>query len=274
MKNDYCTIYIIKNTINDKVYIGQTWHKIERRFASHKRGNGNGSKTKIHRALVKYGTNNFYIEEICKCETQELADDLEKKYIKEYDSMKKGYNTDSGGNAGKFYTREYNEARSYIMKGRKHTEEAKLKMSKAKIGNKSGLGTKRSEESKLKMSKAMTGNKNGLGKKMSEESKAKLFAARKAYKYTDEVKLKMSLVKKGKVSPKKGKHFPQLAGENSASAKFTQEIVNEIRYKAINDKDFSTKEIAKKYNVSKVCIQNILNNKTYKTANVSLEIKC
>ncbi len=250
MKNDYCTIYIIKNTVNNKVYIGQTWRNINKRFTCHKSGNGNGSKTKIHRALVKYGSNNFYIKEICKCETQEEADEFEKKLIKEYNSMDNGYNTESGGNNGKFYSKEYKENKSMRMKGRKHTEEAKQKMSKAMIGN-----------------------KNGLGKKKSEEAKAKLLAARKAYKYTDEAKAKMSLARIGKPSPKKGKHFPSFAGANSSSAKFTQEIVDEIRYKFINDENFSTKEIAKKYNVSKVCIQNILNYKTYNNKQTILEIK-
>jgi hypothetical protein len=62
----------------------------------------------------------------------------------------------------------------------KFTEEHKLKMSKAQIGNKKAIGNKNnlgrkfSKETRLKMSKARIGNKNALGLRHSEEFKERI----------------------------------------------------------------------------------------------------
>ena len=59
-----CGIYIIKNKINDKVYIGQSVDIICRWYAHKNSANGNkqDSYTKIHKAMHELGTENFYIE--------------------------------------------------------------------------------------------------------------------------------------------------------------------------------------------------------------------
>ena len=56
------TIYIIKNKINDKVYIGQTTSDIKTRFNCHcKKSTINNRHYKIYNAMKKYGKENFYI---------------------------------------------------------------------------------------------------------------------------------------------------------------------------------------------------------------------
>jgi hypothetical protein len=59
-------------------------------------------------------------------------------------------------------------------KGKKHSEETKLKMSKVAIGHKRCLGKKHSEETKLKMSKASKGNKSRTNLPHTAETKLKM----------------------------------------------------------------------------------------------------
>ena len=119
-------------------------------------------------------------------------------------------------------------------KGYKQTDEHKLKL---RISN---LGKKRSEETRRNISIGKTGTKYSeehkknigiaqIGRVHSKESVIKGAIARTGKKRSEEFCKKMSLARIGKpsplkgikmgVSPKKGKRFPELCGENSPSWK-------------------------------------------------------
>lgn len=95
-------IYIIRNTVNSKVYIGQTRTSVEQRWKEHLRHAQYGDQV-INRAMKKYGVDKFYIEtlEICSIE---LLNYREMYYIDLYDSTNKskGYNVSIGGNTPRF----------------------------------------------------------------------------------------------------------------------------------------------------------------------------
>lgn len=55
-------IYIIKNKINNKVYIGQTMQSVEERYKQHLKSCRCKQHYKIYRAMNKYGVDNFYYE--------------------------------------------------------------------------------------------------------------------------------------------------------------------------------------------------------------------
>ena len=74
-------IYKITNLINKKCYIGQSVH-IERRFREHCNSNTNSY---IHRAIQKYGKENFTFEVIEECSLNQL-DEREKYWILFYNS--------------------------------------------------------------------------------------------------------------------------------------------------------------------------------------------
>lgn len=88
------TIYLIRNTVNDKKYVGQTWNSLSKRWAS-----GYGRCIHLDRAIKKYGKKVFYYEVLALCSDQETADYLESHYIHDYDTQndKHGYNIRSGG---------------------------------------------------------------------------------------------------------------------------------------------------------------------------------
>ena len=86
-------IYIIKNNINTKVYIGQSLDAKER-FKSHCKKNYDNSL--IDKAIQKYGKEHFWFEIL---ESQiENYNEREKYWIKYYNSLKPfGYNILTGG---------------------------------------------------------------------------------------------------------------------------------------------------------------------------------
>ena len=98
MKRNY-KIYMHKNKINGKVYIGQTYTSLRVRFGK------NGIKYKscpiFYYAIQKYGWDNFehvILEE--NISDVEIANEREKYYIALYNSTDRnfGYNIQSGGN--------------------------------------------------------------------------------------------------------------------------------------------------------------------------------
>lgn len=95
-------IYIIKNTVNNKVYVGQTRTSVEQRWAEHLRHAKYGDQV-INRAMKKYGVDKFYIETLEICDVNVL-DEREIYYIDLYDSTNKskGYNVSIGGNTPRF----------------------------------------------------------------------------------------------------------------------------------------------------------------------------
>lgn len=95
-------IYKIWNDVNNLLYIGQTSLTIQIRFKQHiqetKKPNCD-----LHRAMQKYGVNHFFVEQLDKisCQTENeriyLLNELEKYYIKKFNTFVCGYNMTIGG---------------------------------------------------------------------------------------------------------------------------------------------------------------------------------
>lgn len=90
-------IYKITNTINDKIYIGQTTVTLEARWGGHKAKALSGTTTHLYNAMRKYGIEKFKIEEICRVNSLQELNKMEEYFIKEYDSISSGYNILKGG---------------------------------------------------------------------------------------------------------------------------------------------------------------------------------
>lgn len=92
-------IYIIRNTVNDKVYIGQTKVSLKLRFQNHLSAARKGKDYIIGKAIRKYGEEKFYIELLEECTIEEL-NEREKYWISYFNSTnnKFGYNISIGGN--------------------------------------------------------------------------------------------------------------------------------------------------------------------------------
>lgn len=87
-------IYIIKNTINKKVYIGATRQPIEDRFNEHcanSRSKHKASRNKLYKAMSELGEEHFFIE-LIESVDDSIAQMREQYWIDYYISINKGYN--------------------------------------------------------------------------------------------------------------------------------------------------------------------------------------
>lgn len=143
--NKIVCIYIIENTADGKVYIGQTVnYRIRKKSHFVNLRRGTHSNEHLQNAFNKFGEKCFSIRILQECGENEL-DDLERSYIAKYDSTNrtKGYNIFEGG-----------ERPGY----RRHNKETRAKMSRA------GKGRKFSEEHKRHI------GESNKGKKMPKEA--------------------------------------------------------------------------------------------------------
>lgn len=92
-------IYIIKNKINKKVYIGQTIQGSDKRFKQHLKLSKSNENQLIYKAIKKYGKENFYYEVLyTNINSYEELNKLEEEMIEKYNSlMPNGYNMCPGG---------------------------------------------------------------------------------------------------------------------------------------------------------------------------------
>lgn len=98
-------IYKITNKINGKVYIGLTTQTLEYRWGRHLTEGRNINNNKhLYKSMRKYGENNFIIEQIDETDDFVKLGELERYYIKMYDStnIEKGYNLTAGGEKNQY----------------------------------------------------------------------------------------------------------------------------------------------------------------------------
>lgn len=93
------TLYKITNSINDKVYIGQTKQALNTRWVGHQSSANRDSLQAIHCAMRKYGIENFSIDAIAYAKNLEEANEMEKQLIISNNSLvtQNGYNIKEGG---------------------------------------------------------------------------------------------------------------------------------------------------------------------------------
>ena len=156
-------VYKVTNRVNGKVYIGQTTRTIAIRWKQHCNP-ANDQCLALHRAINKYGKENFTVEQIDVASDSEELNKKEQYWIAHYDSIApKGYNMTTGGGQGEI------------------AEETRYRLGNA------NRGKHLSEETKKKMSEARKGFK------MSPESIAKSVAGKRAngnYAWLKEVSMK------------------------------------------------------------------------------------
>lgn len=183
----YGIIYIAKNQITGKVYIGQTIKRFSTRISERYSDAKRGKDTKFCRALLKYEKINWNWEILENNISADLLDTCESEYISKFNSMNGGYNSDSGGN----YNRVISEGTrkkisiaisgiNHPMYGKHHTKEAKKKISETRIKeqiafgeNNPMYGKRHTNETKRKMSENhadFSGKNNPMfGKRIPED---------------------------------------------------------------------------------------------------------
>lgn len=99
-------IYIIKNYINNKVYIGETTMGYENRFLAHCKKSSRFTRNyKLYKAMNNLGVENFYVELLEDNVPINRMYERESFYIKKYNAFYDGYNSTKGG-AGRYIDNE------------------------------------------------------------------------------------------------------------------------------------------------------------------------
>lgn len=172
-----------------KVYIGIT-KNVYTRWQQHVLDAHRGSKCTLHKAIRKYGFDNFK-KEILVTSTLSYVKEMEVKAIAAYSTMvPAGYNMTAGGDgtAGYIFTDEDKMKIGLVQKGRKHSEESKrLRSEKLK-------GLPLSEATRQKLKDAWL--RRRVEKPTTVETKRKLSLASTGRKHSAETKAKLSAIRK------------------------------------------------------------------------------
>ena len=180
-------IYLIKNLVNGKCYVGQTIQPVDTRWGQHVSQSLRGSKLILHCAIRKYGVESFERCILARAHTIDELNCLEEFHIKVQNTMvPNGYNLMPGGNncertvetrlkqslakSGKALSSEHRKHLSEARFGKPHpcckwTDERKSKRSmlNKRLGIKppSRLGTHQTEEHKQHLRESRLRNKLG-----------------------------------------------------------------------------------------------------------------
>lgn len=224
-------IYLIRNLINGKGYVGKTEvGTIRARFSQHKKSANSKGSDALHKALRKYGFANFNVTQVVNCDPF-LVNFLEKYFIKFYGTFAPtghGYNLTEGGEgaAGAICSKETRQKISSANKNRIRTKAFCEAISRTKTGTKreafseewkanlsaGKLGKKRkpfSEQHKTNLSLSKKGKATwNKGVPHSESTKSKIGAANKGRTPSLETKLKMSIAQKARQAAQLRKGAP------------------------------------------------------------------
>jgi len=176
-------VYLARNRLNGKVYVGKTKRTLAQRIKEHARDASKGDNLLFHRAIRKHGLGAFEWKAIVELsgenasetDTDETLDMYERKMIALYKSFgPAGYNLTEGGDGVRGW--------SQSVEHREKIRQAHLGEKNFNFGKSWGHKGPFSEVSKQKMREA------ALGRKHNEETKAKIAAAQ----YVAVVQLDMS----------------------------------------------------------------------------------
>lgn len=147
-------IYLIRNKVNGKLYVGKTTGTIEARWRGHTRKKAKGCRY-LHAAINKYGVGAFTVRQLSRV-PDEMLSAVERFWIALLGTTKSGYNLREGGEGGRhspetrqlmsqarqqsqFSTSEWMDSIRALRTFKPLTEEHKEKLRRAGIGNKNAL---------------------------------------------------------------------------------------------------------------------------------------
>lgn len=136
-------VYLLTCTVNGKRYVGQSETDLETRWKWHVASSrcptsAGYRKMAVVRAIAKRGPESFERKVLEECPTQSELDAAEIRWIAELDTFgKNGYNLTKGGHGIKGYrhTEDTKRRMSVARKGKKHSVESRARMSLAQKGH-------------------------------------------------------------------------------------------------------------------------------------------
>ncbi len=251
-------IYLIKNKINNKKYVGSTIN-FKKRWGQHISALNKNShdNSYLQKSWNKYGMDNFEFSVIEEVIINDLLE-REQYYINYYNVSNRndGYNLlpTAGNNLGYKHTNETKEKmrKPHGAMSKEAKENMKISASKR---DKSMYSN---PERNMKISKA------NINKKYSEETKKKMSESRNGKKHSEETKKKMSESKKGKLisNETKKKISDALKGNKNGVGRIVSDETRKnisISHKGINRGEKNGRAMAKTNKEEVIKIRNDYN---------------
>lgn len=183
-------IYLITNIITKKRYVGKTKLNKDIRLKQHIKEAFQKEGQTLHKAIRKYGPNNFIVEQLDIAKTDS---ELERYWIKKLRTYPKEYNMTPGGD-GRGHKLSKKTIEKIRQKSLNRTLEQKDKYRASQLGRKYGIETKEKHRQK------MLGNQYAVGMTYlhTEEAKRKISEFNLGLKKPKWVGQKVSKNRKGK----------------------------------------------------------------------------
>lgn len=180
-------VYIARNTVNNKCYVGKTVATISVRKRWHQATASRGEGWSFHRAIRKHGREAFAWDVLAESNDPAELGRLEQHHIAQLKTKSPhGYNLTDGGDGVTGRTPEAMARIVAFHTGRKRPDITRQRLSEAMTGKQIRLGAKLSQGTKSKIAASLT------GKVLSEGTKAKIGAAFKSVPKSPEQRAKMS----------------------------------------------------------------------------------
>lgn len=234
-------VYLIHNTVNNKVYVGKTMNPKRRWFGHLSFAKHYTSNQYIHKAMRKYGSGSFTFSVIQKLSSEFEYNEAEKYWIRYFNSNNPlyGYNLTCGGDGSL---------------GRKQTDYTRKKISDAKLNT-------------------MTGALNPFyGQKHTLDTKKLISAKNTGLKRTDDFKKERSIITSGEHNPFYGKkHSTESLSKMSSNAcgvKLSIQQASEII--RMSKQGIYQKEIASSFGISQQQVSRIINGKRWKCLDMEM----
>lgn len=279
-------IYIIKNDINNKVYIGQSLNS-EERFKSHCKKNNDNCL--IDAAIQKYGKEHFWYEIL---ESQiENYNEKEKYWIKYYNcKTPNGYNILEGGDEPPLFygndhpTTKISDENVILLKNDlKNTNISLQELAKKyKISKRQVLRINQGlSRSKLNEEYPIRKNPNINGKLTEEDIDNIIEILKYTYRFNGDIAKEFGVnsnainkINKGESHHRDNIKYPIRNWKSSGVLLFTYEQVTEI-INLLQNSNLSISSIAKQYNVrpENIYLINSGNSKKYHRENVQYPIR-
>lgn len=194
--SDVAGIYLLRNTVSGRVYVGQSVH-IRRRWNEHRASANRGDKSRLYDAMRRYGVDAFQLVVLEECGPA-LFDERELYWMDRLSARVDGYNLMPAGQngrvadaamreliAGKLRGRKLSPSHVENIRqgqiGRKHTDETK-----AKIG--AGNRKPKSAEAALKTAAGL----RRYFERLTPEQRAEHASKRSGWFHTDALKQAVS----------------------------------------------------------------------------------
>lgn len=241
IKHGTSGVYLIKNKVNDKVYVGissDLRFRIKKHF--HKLNSNSHHNSHLQKSVNLYGLDQFSIEII------ELTPECN-LLIREnfFQQLYKATDPNFG----------YNESLTDVSGTIRHSEKSKQKIGIAHKGKKLSL------ETRLKISVTLTGRE---GTPHTEEYRSYMSSLMSGRKMSEEIKQKLSVARRGRPSPLRGRKLgpmPKEQIEKMTAKKLGSLNPRAVRILSSNGQEYSTiKEASEALGVCRSTIVKMLKN--------------